>query len=125
MLVLVGMASASAQTFDGPRHPSPIMPDRKAYDAFYSSFVEVSCCWTNQCCFEIDERDVVDLGNNAFRIVASGQVVTRKGYSPDGGYHRCACDPQPSPLTAFAIPQHWHIWAGANTRCLFTPSNGS
>jgi hypothetical protein len=111
-------AQAYGQTYEGPRHPSPIMPDRQAYDAFYSSFVDPSCCRTSSCCWEISEDDVVDLGYNKFRIKASGQVVERKGYSPDGKYHRCACDYS-------ADTGQWHIWPGANTRCLFTPSFGS
>jgi hypothetical protein len=88
-----------------------------AYQAFYSSFVPQSCCWTNKCCYEIKAEEVVDLGNDEYRVVASGQVVKRKGFSPDGRFHRCSCD--------YVSPGNWRIWPGADTRCLFVPSMGS
>lgn len=80
------------------------------------TWIASSCCVTNDCCFEIAERDVVDLGNNKLRIVASGQVVERKGFSPDGKFYRCACD---------QIDGKWVVHPTANTRCLFTPLQGS
>jgi len=80
------------------------------------SWIASSCCVTNDCCFEIAERDVVDLGNNKLRIVASGQVVERKGFSPDGKYYRCACDLNDG---------KWVVHPTAHTRCLFTPMQGS
>jgi hypothetical protein len=97
-----------------------------AYAAFYRSFAETSCCWTNKCCYEISENDVEDLGEpitvtntwgrsvtgHGYRIKASGQVVVRTAFSPDGKYHRCSCDPSGT---------GWKVWPGANTRCLFTP----
>ena len=87
------------------------------YRAFYSSFAPLSCCWSNQCCWPIEARDVQDLGDATYRILASGQIMKRTGYSPDGRYHRCACDLQPN--------GSWKVWPGAYTRCLFTPSQGS
>jgi hypothetical protein len=120
LLVFIVFSPVMAQSFDGPNHPSPLMPDRQAYDAFYRSFVPASCCFTSTCCYEIKPEDVVDLGNDQYRIVASGQVVTRKGYSPDGAWHRCACD------IDYSGPQTtWRIHPQADTRCLFTPSFGS
>jgi hypothetical protein len=100
------------------------------YREFYGSFADRSCCWTNRCCYEIGAHDVEDLGGgvkvtdtwgetrtgHGYRIKASGQVVVRTGFSPDGKYHRCACDP---------VSDGWKVWPGANTRCLFTPSHGS
>jgi hypothetical protein len=95
------------------------------YRAFYASFADKACCWTSRCCYEISAADVVDLGGNRFKIVASGQVVERKGASPDGGYHRCACDPVVSHEALAPSPQQWWIHPAANTRCLFTPDFGS
>jgi hypothetical protein len=117
-------SKAAAQDYAGPQHPSPIMPDRLAYYSFYASFVPTECCFTSTCCWEIGEDEVEDLGNNRYRIVATGQVVVRRGYSPDGAFHRCACDPVVG-QTINAFPQRWLIHVQANTRCLFTPSNGS
>jgi hypothetical protein len=121
LVILVFDARAASFVEGGGPHPSPLMPDIEAYDAFYSSFVDPSCCRTSQCCWEISDDEVVDLGDNKFRIVASGQVVERKGYSPDGKYHRCACD-YVAGAPGYA---NWKIWPGAHTRCLFTPSFGS
>jgi hypothetical protein len=59
---------------------------------------------------------VTDLGGDRLRIEASGQVVARRGYSPDGKYYRCACH---------NIAGQWVVSPGANTRCLFTPMQGS
>jgi hypothetical protein len=115
-LFTVDGRSASFVEGGGP-HPSPLASDPQAYAAFYGSFVPTACCFTSQCCYEIDDDDVEDLGSNSFRIKASGQIVERKGYSPDGKYHRCSCD--------YHDTGWWKIWPGANTRCLFTPSFGS
>jgi hypothetical protein len=120
--VLCGPAVGQAFVEGGGPHPSPLLPDRAAYHAFYSSFVPQSCCYTSHCCWEISERDVVDLGNDQFQIKASGQVVERKGDSPDGGWHRCACDYQ---ANADSFSGRWKISPQANTRCLFTPHRGS
>jgi hypothetical protein len=127
LLILAALAfssKAAAQDYAGPQHPSPIMPDRWAYHNFYASFVPTECCFTSTCCWEIGEDEVEDMGNSRYRIKATGQVVVRRGYSPDGAFHRCACDPVVG-QTISPIPQRWLIHAGANTRCLFTPSNGS
>jgi hypothetical protein len=102
-----------------------------AYEAFYGSFANRLCCWTNKCCYEIDASEIEDLGTgeaehgyfkgqtasgHAYRIKASGQIIVRTDSSPDGKYHRCSCDWTGS---------GWKMWPGANTRCLFTPSFGS
>ena len=79
------------------------------------TWIPHECCVTNNCCFEIASRDIVDLGGNQLRIVASGQVVSRRGYSPDGKYYRCACD---------NIGGQWVVRPSANTRCIYTPMQG-
>jgi hypothetical protein len=99
--------------------------------AFYGAFAPTACCWTNKCCFEIGPDDVEDLGGgvavrdtwgqirtgHGYRIKASGQVVLRTDFSPDGKFHRCACDPLGD--------GRWSIHPKANTRCLFVPPFGS
>lgn len=79
-------------------------------------WIPAQCCVTNDCCFEISERDVTALPNDMFRINASGQVVSRSGYSPDGRWYRCACD---------NMNGKWVVHPTANTRCLFVPAMGS
>jgi hypothetical protein len=84
---------------------------------FYSSFMPMTCCFTNSCCYPIEPHEVVDLGDGYYRVVASGQVVRRSGFSPDGRYHRCACD---------EIGRgRWRVHPQANTRCLYVPHNSS
>jgi hypothetical protein len=120
--VSAGAARAGSFVEGGGPHPSPLASDPKAYAAFYGSFVPSACCFTSQCCWELKDDEVVDLGNDQFRVKANpDQIVRRHGYSPDGKYHRCACDLAES--NGFA--SSWKIWPGANTRCLFTPSFGS
>ena len=87
------------------------------YQAFYSSFAPFNCCWSSRCCWSVEPHEVQDLGNGMYRILASGQIVPRTGYSPDERYHRCACDRQPDGT--------WKVWPGARTRCLFTPTHAS
>lgn len=84
---------------------------------YLSTFMSKNCCFTNNCCFPISHSDVVDLGNNRFKIVASGQEVNATGFSPDGKYWRCACD--------LDMNGGWKVHLKANTRCLYIPFQGS
>lgn len=81
------------------------------------SWIPVQCCVTNDCCFEVKLSDLEPLDGDRWRIKASGQVVQRSGWSPDGRYWRCACDAQ--------ADYTWLVHPKANTRCLFVPPMGS
>jgi hypothetical protein len=85
-----------------------------------STFVDVYCCYTNNCCWEIDESQITDLGNDKYKIKSTGQIVTRRAYSPDGKYWRCACDEVKKQVDGYHYSE-WVKHQGANTRCLFTP----
>jgi len=82
----------------------------------YSFWAPIECCWTNRCCWKIQPHEVVSLGNDLWRIKATGQVVNRRGFSPDGEFHRCACD---------LIAGQWTVHDKAHTRCLFVPHEGT
>ncbi len=78
------------------------------------SWIPATCCVTNDCCWEISEREVRPLPNDEWQVLATGQIRKRTDWSPDGKFYRCACDYDQS-------DRHWVRHQGANTRCLFVP----
>lgn len=78
------------------------------------SWIDPKCCVTNDCCWEISERELIDLGGDQYQVRSTGEVRKRTDYSPDGKFYRCACDHD---LSA----NKWVRHQGANTRCLFVP----
>ena len=80
------------------------------------SWIPRQCCVTNECCWEIRSSEVQSLPNDQWRIVASGQVLKRTDWSPDGKYYRCACDSKDG---------KWVVHPTAFTRCLFVPMQSS
>lgn len=92
-------------------------PARGADDQEYMlSFIPATCCVTNQCCWSISEKEVIELPDNKVQIKSTGQIVEAKR-SPDDKFYRCACDYDPE-------AKHWNKHQGANTRCLFVPNRG-
>jgi len=78
------------------------------------SWIPATCCVTNDCCWEISEREVRSLPDDEWEVRSTGQVRKRTGWSPDGKFYRCACDYD-------SVEKHWIKHQGANTRCLFVP----
>jgi hypothetical protein len=78
------------------------------------SWIPPTCCVTNDCCWEITERELKPLPNDQWEIRSTGQVRKRTDWSPDGKFYRCACDFDNA-------GRHWIRHQGANTRCLFVP----
>jgi hypothetical protein len=78
------------------------------------SWIPSYCCVTNDCCWEVAEKDLTPLPDDKWQVKATGQVRERTNWSPDGKFYRCACDYD----TATGI---WIRHIGANTRCLFVP----
>jgi hypothetical protein len=56
------------------------------------SWIPAYCCVTNDCCWEVAERDLASLSDDKWQVVATGQVRERTNWSPDGKFYRCACD---------------------------------
>lgn len=81
-------------------------------------FISVSCCCSNNCCWDIEEGEVELLPDDRYRVRATGQVIKRTGWSPTGRYHRCACDYDQE-------SGKWIRHQGANTRCLYVPPPSS
>ncbi len=78
------------------------------------SWIPSSCCVTNDCCWEVSERELSPLPGDRWEVKSTGQVLRRTDWSPDGKFYRCACDYDGN-------ERHWIKHQGANTRCLFVP----
>ena len=78
------------------------------------SWIPATCCVTNDCCWEVSERELRSLPDDEWEILSTGQVRKRTGWSPDGKFYRCACDYD-------SVDKHWIRHQGANTRCIFVP----
>jgi hypothetical protein len=78
------------------------------------SWIPATCCVTNDCCWEVTERELRSLPEDEWEIRSTGQVRKRTGWSPDGKFYRCACDYD-------NVDKHWVKHQGANTRCIFVP----
>ena len=73
-------------------------------------WIPVHCCVTNNCCFEIKSNEIQSLPDDKWKVLATGQVLARTNWSPDGRTWRCACDP---------VQGEWVVHKQANTRCIF------
>lgn len=78
------------------------------------SWIPATCCVTNDCCWEVSERELKPLPDDQWEVRSTGQIRKRTAYSPDGKFYRCACDYD-------NVDKHWVKHQGANTRCLFVP----
>lgn len=78
------------------------------------SWIPATCCVTNDCCWEIQEREVRSLPGDEWEIKSTGQVRKRTAFSPDGKFYRCACDYD-------NVDKVWNRHQGAKTRCIFVP----
>jgi hypothetical protein len=78
------------------------------------SWIPAACCVTNDCCWEVSERELRPMPNDQWQVVSTGQVRQRTDWSPDGKFYRCACDYD-------SASQNWIKHQGANTRCIFVP----
>lgn len=77
-------------------------------------WIPATCCVTNDCCWEISERELKSLPDDEWEVRSTGQVRKRTAFSPDGKFYRCACDYDNN-------EKQWIRHQGANTRCLFVP----
>jgi hypothetical protein len=100
-IAMATMGTAFAQTYEG-HHSNP----------WLLSWIPASCCVTNDCCWEVSERELHPMANDSWQVMATSQVVKRTGWTPDGKFYRCACD---------LAEGKWVKHQGANTRCVFVP----
>lgn len=81
-------------------------------------WIPAQCCRTNNCCRKVHEGALISLPENKVRVVTTGQIVPRTGWSQDGQTWRCTCD--------FNLnTQQWVVHPNANTRCVFPVPSGS
>jgi hypothetical protein len=102
LAITLAAAAGAAMAQQNPYHSNP----------WLLSWIPATCCVTNDCCWEISEREVRPLADDNWEIVSTGQVRKRTDWSPDGKFYRCACD--------FGEGK-WIKHQGAFTRCLFVP----
>jgi hypothetical protein len=76
------------------------------------SWIPPSCCVTNDCCFPVEPGTVEAVDQNNYRVIASGQIIPRTGWSMNGRFMRCACD---------FIDGAWKVHPKAFTRCIYPP----
>jgi hypothetical protein len=74
------------------------------------TWIPVHCCVTNNCCFPVKATALEPQPGDNWKVLATGQVLARTNWSPDGKYWRCACD---------NIGGKWVVHEQANTRCIF------
>lgn len=90
--------------------------DHSADQDWLLSWIPATCCVTNNCCFESSFKDLTPLPDDHWKINATGQVLKRTGWSPDGKYWRCACD--------YDSEKGWVKHPAAFTRCIYPPMQG-
>lgn len=76
------------------------------------TWIPARCCVTSDCCYEIKSGAVEPLPEDKWKIKASGQIVPRTDWSPDGRYYRCACGWKSNVETD-------------HTYCIFVPLNAT
>jgi hypothetical protein len=73
------------------------------------------CCWTQNCCRKVHEGALILLPENLVRVVSTGQVIRRTGWSQDANTWRCTCD---------NVSGKWVVHPTARTHCVFPHHNG-
>ena len=103
--VIVGLSVAS--------HAQEIVKPTDDEVKWLRSWIPIHCCvttGTHGCCFKIKETDAIPMPGDNWKIRATGQILARTNWSPDGRWWRCACD---------RIEGKWIVHLNANTRCIF------
>lgn len=85
-------------------------------DPYLRSFIPAECCVTHDCCFEIPAVDVQDMGQDQYKVLATGEILTVRR-SPDGKFYRCACNYD-------FLTKRYVTDLRARTRCLLAPHQG-
>lgn len=79
-------------------------------------WMPIQCCWSNNCCRKVKAAALTAIDRDHYRVVITGQVVDRTGWSRDGNTWRCTCDQN--------YEGRWVVHLKANTRCIFPVPNG-
>lgn len=106
-VALLLQAYAAAKADDELVDPTP-----QEY-ADIQRWISSTCCWT-----KVKPSALTPLGDDEWRVEATGQIRKRTGWSQDGNTWRCTCD-------FMGSPGRWVVHPKANTRCIFPVANGS
>lgn len=85
--------------------------------ASIQKWIPSTCCWTNNCCKKVHPSALVALPKNMIKVVETGQILTRSGWSQDKNTWRCTCDN--------VGPGEWKVHPKAKTFCVFDHPYGS
>lgn len=94
-----------------------IDPTPEEYAAL-QKWIPATCCWTGNCCKKVSESALILLPENQVKVLSTGQVLSRTGWSQDGQTWRCTCDFVPA-------LQIWRSHPYAKTHCVFPVPHGS
>jgi hypothetical protein len=106
--IVVTLLALLSAALSGPAQAQTLATPSE--NAWMRTWIPVHCCVTNNCCFAIKASEVEPIPDDNWRVVATGQVLGRTNWSPDGKWYRCACD---------RIEGKWVVHMNANTRCIF------
>lgn len=109
LIVFLVLAAITAARGEALVEPTP------AEAADIMTWIPQHCCRTNNCCRKVVESALVQLPNNQVRVVTTGQVLPRTGWSQDKNTWRCTCD---------QIDGQWVVHPHAHTRCVFPHHSG-
>jgi hypothetical protein len=112
MVAMVRWLSASLVMLGTSLAMAVALADHSDEHKWLRSWIPVHCCVTNNCCFSIKANDAEPLPDDKWKIRATGQVLARTKWSPDGRFWRCACD---------RVEGKWVVHDKADTRCIFPP----
>jgi hypothetical protein len=118
LLLLVLLVVTATYAADEEVDAVLVPPTPEEY-ADIQKWISSTCCWTNNCCRKVKPSALTPLGDDHWRVEATGQISRRTGWSQDGNTWRCTCDYSGSPIG------RWIVHLKANTRCIFPVASGS
>lgn len=77
-----------------------------------------SCCCTTGACREVEKGELERISDGQWRVVETGEIIQRTGWSRDNTFIRCAA-------TYSAAQSQWLIGPQYRTTCLYEPVPGS
>jgi len=95
--------------------PQQNFPNCDAFKDDLGVSISTDCCCSANCCSPAKDSEFVHVEGDHYRVVATGQVVKRTGWS-HGATVKCACD---------HINGIWTKHEKAFVRCLYPPYPGS
>lgn len=95
----------------GHAFPNDLYPNCRGW-------INHTCCCTSGSCNEVKQGELEQLSEDTYRVVLTGEIAKRTGWSQDGSFIRCAA-------TFDAETGQWLIGPQYKTRCLLPPQPSS